>query len=389
LLDFVKNKIEQIFEFIHRNYFTFNFNWNVLNRLVFCAIAMDSFPAGTISSALLSWGIDHLRPLPWRANRSIYGTIVSEFMLQQTRVQTVIPYFLRWIRRFPTAEHVANAGADEILKHWEGLGYYGRARNLHRVCQILCQMDTLPQTPGEWQAMPGVGPYTAVAIGAIGQNFDAIALDGNIIRVLARLTGCRETFRNKTAAAAHLKRHADALIVPGRCALLNEALMDFGAVVCTPRGGFCGNCPLKNFCQTHLNRLPMEAIPAFTRAGRKSEIIHRLLALRGEKILLQTSRKRRLRAIREFPRLLSLGALPGFIGRRNIGNHRYEERFVVPSGSFCESIDLTHGPVEWVSVAKLKDVVLSGPHRRWLPQLLDLAANASAAPRKTHLSSGG
>jgi A/G-specific adenine glycosylase len=353
---------------------------------------MESFPAAAISSALFSWGSRHLRPLPWRAHRSVYGTIVSEFMLQQTQVQTVIPYFFRWMRRFPTVEHVASAGMDEILKHWEGLGYYNRGRNLHRLCQILCQMATPPQTPKEWRAMPGVGPYTAVAICAIGQNFDAIALDGNIIRILARLIGCQETFGSKTAAAAYLESYADALVVPGRCEFLNETLMDFGATVCTPRGGFCGGCPLKGLCRTHLQRLPLAAIPAFVRSVRKSEIIHRLLAVRGGKILLQISQLKRLRAIRELPRLLQEGAphvCPHFIGRRSIGTHCYEEHFVVLDGPFCKFIDLSRGPVGWIPVADLKDAILSGPHRRWLPRLLDLVASGGIAAGKIPSAPGG
>ncbi|MDR0727455.1 MAG: A/G-specific adenine glycosylase [Puniceicoccales bacterium] len=324
-----------------------------------------------------------MRRLPWRVSRSLYGTIVSEFMLQQTQVQTVIPYFHRWIQRFPTVAHVANAEVNEILKYWEGLGYYSRARNLHRLCQILDQMAVPPRTPKEWQAMPGVGPYTSVAIGAIGQNFDAIALDGNIIRVLARLIGCREIFKNKIAAAAHLQNYADALIEPGRCALLNEALMDFGATICTPRGGSCEGCPLKGLCQTHLQKLPMDTVPAFARPLRKSEVIYRLLSVHDGKILLQTSRLKRLRAIYEFPQLLSkniLGAPSCFTGRRSIGNCCYEERFVIAGRAFCESIDLSRGSVKWVPIADLKDLVLSGPHRRWLPRLLDLTANAEIAP---------
>ncbi|MDR2340860.1 MAG: A/G-specific adenine glycosylase [Puniceicoccales bacterium] len=341
---------------------------------------MKFFPAADISFTLLSWGTRYLRFLPWRINRSLYGTIVSEFMLQQTQVQTVIPYFSRWTGRFPTVEHVARAGIDEILKHWEGLGYYNRARNLHRLCQLLCQMDALPQTPEEWLAMPGVGPYTAVAISAIGQNFDAIALDGNIIRTLARLIGHREVFKNKNAANICLRSYADSLVIPGRCALLNEALMDFGATVCTPRGAFCKNCPIKRFCQTYQQQLPAAVIPAFARPVHKNDVVYRLLAVRDGKILLQTSRLKRLRAIYEFPQLLleNMPNVPsGFVGRRNIGNHCYEEHFVTASGSpIYKSIDLSRGSVAWISPGNLDDIVLSGPHRRWLPRLLDLTANA-------------
>ncbi|MDR1456877.1 MAG: hypothetical protein LBI34_02365 [Puniceicoccales bacterium] len=349
---------------------------------------MESFPATAISSALLSWGTGHLRLLPWRANRSIYGTIVSEFMLQQTRVQTVIPYFIRWTQRFPTLECVANADDEEILKHWEGMGYYSRARNLRRLCQILCQMVTFPQTPEEWQLLPGVGPYTATAISAIGQNFDAIALDGNIIRILARLIGCCENFENKIAAATYLKSHAISLIIPGRCALLNEALMDLGAMICTPRGRFCDVCPLKDFCQTHRRKLPMDAIPAFVRFVSKNEIVHRLLVLRGGKVLLQTSQLKRLHAIREFPKLLLENTLcqsPCFVGRRIIGSYHYEEQFFSADELFFELIDFHRGTVEWVSISELEDVVLSGPHRRWLPRLLELSINARIGDWKIHL----
>jgi A/G-specific adenine glycosylase len=371
---------------------------------------MKPFPGQNISAVLLTWGEGHLRPLPWRKNRSLYHTILSEFMLQQTQVQTVIPYFDRWIHRFPSLESVARGSEEEILKHWEGLGYYARARNLHRLCQMLHSADVLPVIPAEWRKFPGVGPYTAVAISSIGQNFDAIAMDGNIIRVLARLGGILEIFKNKSTAECCLRPLADALIVPDRCALINESLMDLGATICIPHGGRCADCPLKAFCQAHMQNLPIASIPAFPPLVYENIITYRLLVFRHGKILLQASKRRRLNALYEFPQLCLRGipsanvpligdrgdiaadedfpmnfqipgenftANPHFIGRRTIGHRRYEERFIALKEHFSRFIDLSQGPLRWATIEDLDTLTLSGPHRRWLAHLLDYPSDGT------------
>jgi A/G-specific adenine glycosylase len=171
-------------------------------------------------------------------------------MLQQTRVEAVIPYYRRWMRRFPRMKDLAAASTDEVLQAWEGLGYYRRALNLHRAAQDLAAQGkkTLPDTVRELGALPGIGRYTAAAIAALAFGQDAIAIDGNLQRVLARLTDLRVDPRTP-AGDRKIRAYAGHLLPPGRAAAFNQALMDLGAMVCQPRGPNCSACPIRSACQ--------------------------------------------------------------------------------------------------------------------------------------------
>ncbi len=182
---------------------------------------------------LLSWFRRGARDLPWRRARDPYAIWVSEVMLQQTQVATVIPYYRRWMRRFPTVRALARAPLDGVLKAWEGLGYYARARNLHRAARSLRR---LPRTAEEWRRVPGVGPYTAAAIASIASGERVAVFDGNVRRVLSRVEG-------RDVAEAPPPR--------GDPAQYNQALMELGQRVCTPRGPRCGGCPLAAGCRAH------------------------------------------------------------------------------------------------------------------------------------------
>jgi len=200
--------------------------------------------------ALLTWYAEHARPLPWRSTPDPYRVWVSEIMLQQTRVEAVIPYYERWMRRFPTTQALAAASQQEVLSIWEGLGYYSRARSLHRAAQIVVAEygGELPADIRRLRELPGIGPYTAGAIASIAFGLDQPALDGNIRRVLARLFNVTEDARSPSGerrlwelAAQHLP--------PGRAGDYNQALMDLGATLCTPRTPDCPCCPLAEYCQ--------------------------------------------------------------------------------------------------------------------------------------------
>ena len=141
-----------------------------------------------IRSSLLKWYKINQRDLPWRSNPSLYKTILSEFMLQQTKIETALPYFYHWIESFPNFKALAEANLDKVLKHWEGLGYYNRARNLHKVAQYISQSGEIPKSFEEWKLLPGIGDYTAAAISSIEQNLPIAVVDGNVVRVLSRLT---------------------------------------------------------------------------------------------------------------------------------------------------------------------------------------------------------
>ncbi|MDR0428731.1 MAG: hypothetical protein LBG86_01700 [Puniceicoccales bacterium] len=327
-----------------------------------------------ILSILLRWYDIHGRSLPWRLDRSVYHTIISEFMLQQTRVQAMIPHYLRWVETFPTWKDVANASQESLLKHWEGLGYYGRVAHLHRLCHFLHETGDLPKSPEEWQKLPGIGPYTSIAIASIGQNYDAICIDGNVIRVLARLTGVDQQFPHKPAAERHFRPIANQFIIPNYCRQINEALMDFGAMVCRSTKRECNSCPLQNHCEAWQKNLSIDRIPLFAKNISREIVLHRMISTRHGKVLLQKSQKKRLKNIYEFPKIHTgnVDALPpsSFIGRRSIGNNHYEEHFLRIGENFAKFLDMSAGHPRWMPISSLDKIILSGPHRRWLPHLI-------------------
>ncbi len=204
------------------------------------------------AAALLDWYAQHARPLPWRRNRDPYAIWVSEIMLQQTRVETVIPYYARWMARFPTLESLAQASQQEVLSLWEGLGYYSRARNLHRAAQIVVaeQHGELPRTLADLARLPGIGRYTAGAIASIAFNQDTPALDGNIRRVLARVFNVTEPARSPQGER-RLWELAEQHLPPGRASDYNQAMMDFANAICTPRQPDCPHCPLNPLCEAY------------------------------------------------------------------------------------------------------------------------------------------
>lgn len=198
---------------------------------------------------LLRWFDANRRDLPWRRNRTPYTAWIAEIMLQQTRVETVIPYFERWLERFPDAGTLANADEQDVLKLWEGLGYYSRARSLLKAAKIIAAQygGIVPRDPAALRTLPGIGAYTAGAIASIAYGEPAAALDGNIRRILSRYHDIAEPVReSKTEkrlwelAEEHLDRER-----PGDH---NEALMDLGASICLPRDPRCGECPLAEDC---------------------------------------------------------------------------------------------------------------------------------------------
>ena len=201
---------------------------------------------------LLSWYRAQGRSLPWRGHPDPYAVWVSEIMLQQTRVETVIPYFERWLERFPTIEALAQAGQQDVLALWEGLGYYSRARNLHRAAQVVVSEygGRLPADLESLRKLPGIGPYTAGAIASMAFGIDAPALDGNIRRVLARLFNLELPARSPQGEA-QLWQWAAELLPAGQAGDYNQALMDLGSLICTPRRPDCPGCPLKAACQAY------------------------------------------------------------------------------------------------------------------------------------------
>lgn len=210
----------------------------------------------TLSSLLVDWFTRSARSLPWRQTRDPYKILISEFMLQQTQVVTVIPYFQRWMKQFPDFESLANANEQAMLRAWEGLGYYSRARNLHRTAKEVVQkhQGKLPPDASSIRALPGVGPYTAGAIASFAFNLPEPAIDANVQRVLARLFDIREEI-SSVAAKSKLDTHARKLLAaanPNHGAI-NAAVMELGALVCSSRKPECHRCPVSQHCTNREN----------------------------------------------------------------------------------------------------------------------------------------
>lgn len=203
-----------------------------------------------MTEALLHWFEAHKRDLPWRQDRSPYRVWIAEIMLQQTQVATVIPYFKRWLERFPNAATLAQAPLDEVLKLWEGLGYYRRARLLHEAANRVLKDygGTLPERYDDLLMLPGIGPYTAAAIASLAFGERVLAVDGNVKRVAARLFMLPGAVSEKT-----VKEKLEPHLPTDEPGSFNEALMELGATVCTPTSPRCSVCPLAGYCQAFQN----------------------------------------------------------------------------------------------------------------------------------------
>lgn len=212
-----------------------------------------------ISDAVLKWYDNNQRRLPWRytfgQSADPYKVWLSEMMLQQTQVDTVIPYFQRFIAKWPTVHDLARAELDEVLHQWQGLGYYARARNLHACARIISHQfgGVFPSTPAELQALPGIGPYASAAIAAIAFNAPATVVDGNVGRIVSRLFGFLTPIKNNQKAIYDAAQSITPHQRPGDYA---QALMDIGSSICTPRSPKCTECPLQDGCKAYASGEP-------------------------------------------------------------------------------------------------------------------------------------
>ncbi|MCA9513147.1 MAG: A/G-specific adenine glycosylase [Myxococcales bacterium] len=223
-------------------------------------------------AALLRWYDANRRDLPWRRTRDPYAIWISETMLQQTRVETVIPYYERFLARFPTVKDLATADEDDVFAHWAGLGYYSRARNLQRAARevAFAHGGAFPRTAEALRALPGIGPYTAGALASIAFDAPEAIVDGNVVRVLARLDGVRDDTARKPVMDALWER-AGELARGERPGDLNQALMELGALVCTPRSPRCLVCPVAKTCDARA-RGDADALPVKTRRTTQTPI---------------------------------------------------------------------------------------------------------------------
>ena len=197
--------------------------------------------------ALLNWFALNGRDLPWRQTNDPYAIWLSEVILQQTRVAQGTAYWHRFMERYPDVEHLAAASEDDVLRLWQGLGYYSRARNLHTAARQIVALGAFPQTFDAIKQLKGVGDYTAAAVASIAFNEPVAVVDGNVYRVLARYFGI-DTPINTTEGKKTFTRLANLLLPPAQASLFNQALMDFGAIQCTPASPRCLLCPLSETC---------------------------------------------------------------------------------------------------------------------------------------------
>jgi A/G-specific adenine glycosylase len=257
----------------------------------------------SIKRRLLEWYAGNKRDLPWRKTDDPYRILLSEFMLQQTQVDTVISYYHRFVERFPSVQALADAPQAEVLKVWEGLGYYSRARNLHRAAGLICEQfdGRVPQSYDDLASLPGFGPYTTAAVLSIAFDKDHAVLDGNVIRVLARLFGVDEDV-TQNAVKRRLQELAQDLLDRGDAGDLNQAVMELGATVCTPRTPQCATCPVGRFCAAarsgQTERLPVKR----PRAARPHRVMAvGIVARRGRLLIVKRPENGLLGGLWEFP----------------------------------------------------------------------------------------
>lgn len=329
--------------------------------------------------ALRTWFLKEKRDMPWRRERSVYRTVVSEFMLQQTQVDTVRPYFENWTKKWGSFEALAAAEETEVLRAWEGLGYYSRARNLHALARELAGKP-VPATPEGWLAFRGIGAYTAAAIASIAQGVPAAVVDGNVVRILARLSADTASFKDNGAAVKHFSVPAEKVLSREYPGDHNEAMMELGATICTKHNPRCEACPVAKFCLgKHCGNLA--ALPRFApKAIKKVQINRAFVRFEDGAVLLAKTHAsaRRLRELFELPSWEDV--FPGekppaanllLEGRRGIASESILER--IYAGTLPPDFsEITPAGTKLVKIVpgQIEVITLSGPHRKWLRKIL-------------------
>ncbi len=338
---------------------------------------------------LLRWFAAKHRDLPWRRRRDIYAIWVSEVMLQQTRVDTVLPYYRDFLRRFPTLKRLATAPLQEVLKAWEGLGYYARARNLWRAARLV-RDDLHGRIPAEFarfRELPGVGDYIAAAVLSIGSGLAVPVVDGNVLRVASRWQGIGSDIR-LGATKKKVYSFLSAIIpahAPGR---FNEAVMELGALVCLPRTPLCPGCPLRPGCYAFRHGLT-GALP-FKSRKRLAPVYRVALAVivRGGKVFIQQRPESgHLGGLWEFPggkcqsdekpgRAVvrecreELGAEVEVLAELAVVRHAYSHFKVILHVFICRHVGgrvLTRRPHAWVRIAELKKYPFPAANHKFFP----------------------
>lgn len=347
-----------------------------------------------IRIALLNWFDAGKRDLPWRNTKDSYAVLVSEFMLQQTRIDTALSYYLRWMERFPTLQSLADAEVDEALRLWSGLGYYARARNLHRLSVEVTRNrgGELPSDPKDLQALPGVGDYTAAAVASIVFGVPVPAIDANAVRVLSRIDAVAGNPKS-AKTADRLRRCSLRLMDVKHPGDFNQAVMELGALVCSPARPDCGHCPVSRWCAAHLaGREIRYPSPEPRKETIKLEAVAAVVRWRGKVLLRRRPEGAPMAGLWELPGgSLTHGKAPESAAR----NYVREQTFVStdrPDEIFAVDHSFTHhririhvlvcgfraqtnskaaknASVRWVEWSDPGDVALTGATKKILKRL--------------------
>jgi A/G-specific adenine glycosylase len=316
---------------------------------------------------LIAWYQREGRKLPWRETADPYKILVSELMLQQTQVTTVLDYYRRWLTRFPTMAALAAAEEHQVLRAWQGLGYYNRARNLHRCAQQLTgnKDGKFPENVADLIRLPGIGRYTAGAIVSFAFNKPAPILDANVTRVLARLI-CLQTSIESAAGKRTLWALADALVQAGEPRLVNSAIMELGALLCLPRNPRCVLCPVRRFCRA----VDPDSLPRKRLRPRTQKLQENYWWIRrNEFILLNLSSGRRWKGLWILPPAaeLSMDQRPLFQMSHSI------TKYLVYLSVFPGKVpDLLPEGAQWQPIESLGDLPMPTPHRRSVQAILEI-----------------
>jgi len=321
-----------------------------------------------IRRRLLAWYRKHKRDLPWRLTRDPYRVWISEIMLQQTRVAAVIPYYERFLGRFPDVHALASAPEQELLAAWAGLGYYSRARNLQKAARRIQELGGFPRDHTALLDLPGVGDYTAAAIASIAFDLEHAVLDGNVLRVLSRFTGERGNV-DFVPVRKRLRAVAGRILDPKHAGEFNQALMELGATVCLPKQPQCPACPVKPQCAAWKlglqNELPLKSVRLGSERVKKTLMV---IEKAGKILIWQRSPKdQRLAGFWELPEPLQL---PDARVGANIGQFRHT---IVNTIFECRVVraSLARLPkgFRWFETARIHEIPLSTTARKALAYL--------------------
>jgi len=326
-----------------------------------------------LSSKLLAWYSKNKRSMPWRDHPEPYAVWVSEIMLQQTRVETVIPYFEKWMKLFPNINSLAKANERDVLNAWEGLGYYSRARNLHKAAKIVAEKfnGELPRDLNDLRSLPGIGRYTVGAIASIAFKMDQATLDGNLRRVFSRLYDVTE-FADSPIGDKILWGLAEKNLPKGQASDYNQALMDLGATICLPKNPRCLLCPILELCEARKNGTqelrpvlkPKKKVPQYMDVAA-------VISQRGKVLLAQRPTDGLLGGMWEFPngrvesnpeselvKAIKSATKIQVKKKEALGvvQHAYTHFKVTVYAFRCESVSIPKNKnLKWVKVTELND----------------------------------